>query len=231
MLKFTKVIAVKETRQEIFERELLGTGVPDKSALPFLSLDHEERGKSRLRMRLSDGRDAALVLPRGTRLRDGDILLSLSGELLELRAEPEELMEASAAASHDFYLAIYHLGNRHAPIEIKEGLKLAFKPSNPLKALMESLNLKVMEIREPFEPIKGCAGSGHSHGHEHAHSHDNDHGHFHAHEHDRAHERDRADERDHSHEHDSDNSFEYQEPGRYRELRQESAPGPGQGEV
>ena len=62
----------------------------------------------------------------------------------------------------------YHLGNRHVPVEIREGhLCLAF--DHVLLGLLEALGADAEELEAPFEPEGGAYGGGHSHGGEHAH--------------------------------------------------------------
>ncbi|MDR2350972.1 MAG: urease accessory protein UreE [Deltaproteobacteria bacterium] len=124
-----------------------------REGLRLLLLDHESRRKVRKLVTLEDGERAALRLPRGTRLKDGDLLSGDSGEVVMVAAEPEELMEAKARNVREHAAAVYHLGNRHVPVEIAEDLTLRFSPSPVLKTLLESLNLEVREIEAPFEPL------------------------------------------------------------------------------
>ncbi len=57
-----------------------------------LTLAFGDRRRSRLRARLDDGREVALLLPRGSRLLDGDRLRDETGELLvAVRAAEETL--------------------------------------------------------------------------------------------------------------------------------------------
>ena len=61
MLRFTEVVA---DRSRTLPAGSAGSGV--------LTLGFEDRRRSRMRIRIDDGREAALLLPRGTVLRDGD---------------------------------------------------------------------------------------------------------------------------------------------------------------
>ena len=61
------------------------TGVADGS----VTLPVEHRVRSRVRVKLDDGRYAGLFLPRGTFLRNGDRLASDDGKVIEVVAAPE----------------------------------------------------------------------------------------------------------------------------------------------
>lgn len=140
------------------------------SVAGVLTMSFEERRRSRLRARLDDGREAALLLPRGTVLRDGDRLRAEGGEIVAVRAAPQTL---SVARTEDGLLlarAAYHLGNRHVPVEVHGGW-LAYEHDHVLDGLVAELGLTVETTKAPFEPEAG--GYGHSararggHHHEH----------------------------------------------------------------
>ncbi|MEW8342531.1 MAG: urease accessory protein UreE, partial [Candidatus Thiodiazotropha taylori] len=56
-----------------------------------LTLPLQSRIKSRLRVTLDDGRDAGLLLPRGTTLKEGDLLATDSGMVIRIKAADETL--------------------------------------------------------------------------------------------------------------------------------------------
>jgi len=144
------------------------------AATRSLTLPFESRRKSRLRTTLDDGTEAALMLARGTVLRDGDKLAADDGSTVVVRAA-EELV--STAVTDDPLLlsrAAYHLGNRHVPLQIESG-RLRFEHDHVLEDLARLLGLQVTVERAPFEPESGSYGGGHSHGHSHDHDHDHDH--------------------------------------------------------
>ena len=58
-----------------------------------LVLAFEARTRSRLRTRLSDGEDVGVFLPRGTLLRDGDLLQGSDGRVVRVTAAVEQLAE------------------------------------------------------------------------------------------------------------------------------------------
>ncbi|CAG0951472.1 Urease accessory protein UreE [Burkholderiales bacterium] len=164
-----------------------------------LTLPWERRGVTRQKVRLDDGREAGLFLPRGETLRGGDRVASAAGEVVEIVAASEPVMVARAADPQALARAAYHLGNRHVAVEVGEGF-LALERDHVLRAMLEGLGLTVEDAERPFEPEGGAyahghahdQGQGHGHGHgradEGGHGHGNasgggyDHGHDHAHD-------------------------------------------------
>jgi urease accessory protein len=137
----------------------------EMAKLPKLLLAFELRKKSRLRATLSDGTDAALFLPRGTILRDGDILEAEDGRLIRVESSPQEVLVVTAEQVDDLIKAAYHLGNRHTPVELGQNyLKLESDPV--LKGMLLQLGVHVKEEIAPFQPERGAYGGGHRHGHD-----------------------------------------------------------------
>ena len=127
------------------------------------ALTLEQRLRSRLRIRLDDGREAGIMLARGETLKDGDLLASVDGLVVRIRAAPEAV---STATSDDALLLAricYHLGNRHVPLQIERG-RLRWRHDHVLDDLVRRLGLPVAVERAPFEPEPGAYG-GHVHGH------------------------------------------------------------------
>jgi urease accessory protein len=133
--------------------------------LPKLVLPFDLRQKSRLKATLDNGVEAALFLPRGTVLRDGDLLEADDRTLIRVVAAPEDVLYVTASKPRDLMRAAYHLGNRHVPVELgEEYLKLAADPV--LKEMLTQLGLNLREDCLPFQPERGAYGGGHHHGHD-----------------------------------------------------------------
>jgi urease accessory protein len=163
------------------------TALAPRDAVPALTvtLTFEERRKSRQRLLLDDGSEAALRLPRGTVLAGGDSLQADDGAVIAVKAAPESL---SAARTPDPLLllrAAYHLGNRHVPVEVAAG-ELRYQHDHVLDGMVQALGLTVEAVTAPFSPEGGAYG--HAGGHEslpdrgHSHAHGEEAGHSHAHE-------------------------------------------------
>lgn len=168
--------------------EIVGSGTTSENgAATTLTLTFEGRRRSRLLVRLADGREAALMLPRGTVLLDGDRLRADTGAIVVVRAASETLSVVRTSDPHLLTRAAYHLGNRHVPLQIGPDW-LAFGHDHVLDGLVRDLGLDVTTESAPFEPEAGgyrhqgsaTAPSTHTHPHHH-HDHDHDHGHDHHH--------------------------------------------------
>lgn len=132
-----------------------------------LALSIDQRIRSRQRVQLSDGREAALDLPRGEILRGGQVLSNAEGLLVRVVAAAETL---SVVRVDDPLLKAricYHLGNRHVPLEITAEY-LSYQHDHVLDAMVTGLGGVVSCEPLPFEPEAGAYG-GHSHSHSHDH--------------------------------------------------------------
>ncbi|HEY2734365.1 MAG TPA: urease accessory protein UreE [Polyangiales bacterium] len=138
-----------------------------------LALPYDDRKKSRLLARTAGGHEVAIVLERGSLLKDGDRLAAISGEILQVLAAPESVSEVE---SHDALLmtrAAYHLGNRHVPLQIEAGL-LRYQHDHVLDAMLRELGLEVNVRMAPFQPEGGAYARTvieHAHPHHHDHEH------------------------------------------------------------
>jgi len=153
---------------------------------PTLELDWDVRSKSRFSATDSTGREIGVVLPRGTALRGGDVLIAEDGSLLRVIAAAQPVLQVRHCADHgspfDLLRAAYHLGNRHVPLELQPTL-LQFEPDPVLADMLRRQHLIVTEAQAAFEPEGGAYGEGAGHGHHH---HDHEH-HDHGHEHGQTH--------------------------------------------
>ncbi|MEQ5841449.1 urease accessory protein UreE [Paraburkholderia acidicola] len=179
---------------------------------PTLTLAYDERCKSRLAATLDNGDEAAVLLPRGTILCDGDVLVAQDGGLVRVIAAPQAVLRVTATDRITLTRAAYHLGNRHTPVEVAiDALTLEADPV--LEDMLLRLGAQVEHATLPFQPEAGAYGGGHRHGHDesfaedyalaqqvygehHGHAHDPDHAHDHPHDHAA------ADDHDHDHCHD-----------------------------
>ena len=132
---------------------------PNASISFTLALTAEERTRSRHRFETA-GQVVFLQLPRGTVLRDGDLLQSESGQLVRIVARPEPVLTVQAATPLKLLQAAYHLGNRHVPLEVTDTY-LRFAPDPVLREMLEHRGLQVVEEVLPFQPELGAYGHQH----------------------------------------------------------------------
>ena len=125
-----------------------------------LSLTAEDRTRSRHHFQSDCGEPLHLQLPRGTVLRDGDLLISEDDRRVKVIAKPEPVITVRTKTTLELLRAAYHVGNRHVPLEITaEYLRLS--PDSVLKDMLENLGLQVEEGIAPFQPEAGAYGHSH----------------------------------------------------------------------
>ena len=127
-----------------------------------LRLAFDQRQKSRLRARLASGEEVALLLPRGTLLRGGDLVGASDGRVIEVVAEPERVLHIECASPVELARCAYHLGNRHVPVQLGEGW-LRIAADHVLAEMLAKLGARVTPIEAPFEPEAGAYSGGHHH--------------------------------------------------------------------
>jgi urease accessory protein len=131
-----------------------------------LTLTYELRQKSRQRVRLDSGREAALLLSPGTQLDDGDRLRAADGTSVRVSAAMEAVATAHTDDRLRLSLACYHLGNRHVALQIGPGW-VRYRPDHVLDEMVRGLGLTAIHEFARFEPERGAY-----HGHAHPHRHD-----------------------------------------------------------
>ena len=175
-----------------------------------LTLPFDGRCKSRLAATLDTGEEVALVMPRGTVLRDGDVLVADDGNLVRVIAAPQDVLVVHTHDVPTLARAAYHLGNRHTPVEVgADNLKLEADPV--LEDMLKRLGAHVEHASLPFQPETGAYGGGHKHGHDETFVEDyalaqkvfdEHHGHAHDHQHGQGHDHGDLSNCAHDHDHD-----------------------------
>ena len=128
-----------------------------------LELGYDERVKSRLAAVCRDGTAVAILLPRGTVMRDGTLLAADTGAIVRVVAAPQAVTRVTADSTLALLRAVYHLANRHVPVRLAPDHALI--ESDPvLEQMLQSLGARVEQVWMPFDPEPGAYGGGHSHG-------------------------------------------------------------------
>ncbi len=141
----------------IYEKLPAGTEFNDTLVLPFV-----RRQKSRLRVVLESGDEAALILERGSILRGGDRLKADDGRIVKVEAALEPVLYVTASSPLQLSRAAYHLGNRHVPLQLGAEW-LLLEQDHVLEEMLLGLGMTVFEKISPFEPEAGAYGGGHRH--------------------------------------------------------------------
>jgi len=131
--------------------------ISDQLVLPF-----DLRQRSRLRVTLVSGREAALLLDRGTILRGGDLLETEHGQVVEIVAANQAVTDVTAKTPQALMCAAYHLGNRHVPLQVGDGW-LRLEQDHVLNEMLLGLGMVTIDQNAPFEPEAGAYGGGHRH--------------------------------------------------------------------
>jgi urease accessory protein len=79
-----------------------------------LTLAFDERRKSRLATTLDTGEEIGVMLPRGTVLADGDILIADDGGLVRVVAAEQPVLRVTGASALALTRAAYHTGTRRS---------------------------------------------------------------------------------------------------------------------
>lgn len=131
----------------------------------YLILPFDLRQKSRLRVTLKSGIDAALMLDRGTILRGGDLLKAEDDKIVQIVAAEQPVTDVRAETQQALMCAAYHLGNRHVPLQVGDGW-LRLEQDHVLKEMLIGLGMITIDQLAPFEPEAGAYGGGHRHNHD-----------------------------------------------------------------
>lgn len=144
-----------------------------------LYLDWDARRRTRMAVTLSDGRRAWVQLERPAAgqhsvLRDGEGLGgadeagAAGGLVVRVRAQAEALWEVRADDAVSLARCAYHLGNRHAQVEVTGDCVRT--PADPvMRAMLEQLGATVTAVSAPFDPEVGAYAHQGDHVHQHGH--------------------------------------------------------------
>jgi urease accessory protein len=130
-------------------------------------LSYDERVKSRFAAMTEDGIALAVLLPRGSVLRDGTVLAAADGTFVIVQAAPQALARVRAATPLQLLRSVYHLANRHVPAQLAADHVL-IERDPVLERMLASLGATVEHVEQPFDPEAG-AYDGHQHAHGHGH--------------------------------------------------------------
>lgn len=150
--------------------ELVST---EAEAQHSVALTYHQRVKGRLRITTDEGIVAGIVTKRGEELQHGMKLADAGGAVLQISAKAEAVSVAVADSQQLFARACYHVGNRHAEVQI-EASQLVYLQDHVMDEMLRQLGLSVAEKMLPFSPENGAYSQGHTHSHD---SHDHHHEH------------------------------------------------------
>ncbi len=157
---------------------VLAAGSPhDRQVIDTVILDYTQRNARNATVTGVKGGTYELALSAPVHLRTDDLLQLDDGELVEVVAAAEPLIEARAGDVAALARLAWHLGDRHVPVQVLAN-RVRTRRDAGIEALLKSLGAKVALIEAPFEPEGGAyALRQHDHAHDHHHHHGGGHHH------------------------------------------------------
>ncbi len=125
-------------------------------------MTYDERMLRRKRLITASGAAFLVDLPETVSLDPGDALELADGRLVQVAAADEALMEVQG----DLPRLAWHIGNRHAPCQVK-GDRLVIKADRVMRQMLAGLGAVVTDVTAPFFPEGGAYGMGRTLGHSH----------------------------------------------------------------
>jgi urease accessory protein len=163
MLRVVKVVAASSGDTRIIDTVIL---TPEQRRAPRGSVTGVK------------GTRCTFDLAASVAMRAGDLLVLDDGDLIEVVAEPEPLIEARAQDLTALARLAWHLGDRHVPVQLFAN-RLRVRRDAAIETLLARLGARTVAIEAPFDPEGGAYTHAHDHDHRHAHDHDHTHGHQH----------------------------------------------------
>ena len=129
-----------------------------------ITLEQEQRDRRRIALTSDGGLRFLLDLPARVLLRHGDGLELEDGRVIEVRAQPEPLLEVRAEDTPHLLRLAWHLGNRHLPTEFAAG-RLRIREDPVIAGMLHALGAEATPVTAPFSPERGAysAHPGHAH--------------------------------------------------------------------
>jgi urease accessory protein len=143
-------------------REVKPAGQWHAAAIDRVVLSADDRHRRRLVLTAQRGTRFLLDLAHATVLREGDGLVLDDGSIVCVSSGLEPLAEIQSRNALDFLRLAWHLGNRHADLQIL-GEKLRIRCDHVLEEMAVGLGGLVTHIEAAFEPE--ISGSGHQGAH------------------------------------------------------------------
>lgn len=147
--------------------EVLKAADVSKTVSFKLTLDAQDRHIRRKRVQLNDGTSVMVDLEKPVQLSDGDCLVLDNGQLVEIQAAHEDLLEITAASPKALVTLAWHIGNRHLEAQIEEH-RILIRPDHVIAHMLEHQGAVVREVQESFAPENGAYH--HDVGYEHGYS-------------------------------------------------------------
>lgn len=142
-------------------REVIPAGDWLAAPVDHIVLSSEDRHRRRVVLTGQRGTRFLLDLRTATALKNGDGLVLDDGSIVRVSGSVEPLVEIAARTALDFVRLAWHLGNRHADVQILDHT-LRIRRDHVLENMVIGLGGEVSYTNTAFEP-EICAPHGHHH--------------------------------------------------------------------
>jgi len=88
------------------------------------------------------------------------------GAIVRVAGKAEPLLEIAAASPHELARLAWHIGNRHAEVQVM-GDTLRIRRDPVLEDMLRGLGARLTSLEAPFDPEHGAYGHASNHDHEH----------------------------------------------------------------
>ena len=143
-----KIISQKEKHQEITDQ---------------ISLTYEERFIRRKKLISDKGVEFLVNLKEAKNIDENQFFELDNGKLIKIISKKENLIEVTG---DNINKIIWHLGNRHVQVEIKNN-KVLIEDDPIILDMILKLNGNVKKVFQKFNPEGGAYGLGRTHSHKH----------------------------------------------------------------
>jgi urease accessory protein len=126
-----------------------------RDAVDVVVLDADARQCRRSVLTGENGTRFLLDLPSATLLHDGDGLVLDDGAIVRVAGKAEPLVEIAATSADHLARLAWHLGNRHADVEVIDD-KLRIRRDHVLEAMLRGLGARLTPIDAAFDPEPGA---------------------------------------------------------------------------
>jgi urease accessory protein len=106
-----------------------------------------------IRKRSRAGRELGVLLPLGSRLRDGDVLFVDNSLILIARLTAAQVLVVADLNPHALAELAYELGNQHWPIEIRDDHSLVLPDDDVLRSWLRRRGINGEPKLALFKPI------------------------------------------------------------------------------
>jgi urease accessory protein len=128
---------------------------PQELAAGSITLDFDHRHRRRIRLISDQGDEVLLDLPAAIAMADRDGVQLDDGTWFIVRAAAEPSVDIAHPNPRQLLRLAWHLGNRHAPTEIR-GDVLRIRPDHVIEEMLRGFGATLVKLHAVFQPEGGA---------------------------------------------------------------------------